>query len=239
MKKKILVITGANKGIGFATVKKFIDENWYVCACVRNVSSKLKSLIKNNGEIFNIELNSEDSVKSCAKTILSKIEKVDSLINCAGTAYGNLFAMTKIQNLREIFEINFFSQILFSQLISKKMIQKRSGAIINLSSIASIIADDGTLAYGSSKAALSQATKVMAKELGKFEIRVNAVAPAFVQTEMGMLMDKKSIDLLNERGSLKGNILPQDIAELLFFLSSDKSKHISGQIIRIDKGMPF
>ena len=78
MKKKILVITGANKGIGFATVKKFIEKNWYVRACVRNVSSKLKSLIKNNGEIFNIELNSEDSVKSCAKTILSKFEKVDS-----------------------------------------------------------------------------------------------------------------------------------------------------------------
>ena len=239
MKKKLLVITGANKGIGLETVKKFVDENWYVCACVRNVSSELRSLIKNSGEIFNLELKSEDSIKLCAKSILSKFERVDTLINCAGIAYGNLFAMTKIQNLREVFEINFFSQILFSQLISKKMMQKKSGVIINLSSTASIIADDGTLAYGSSKAALSQATKVMAKELGKFQIRVNAIAPAFVETEMGMLMDKKSIELLNERGSLKGNILPKDITELLFFLSSDKSKHISGQIIRVDKGMPF
>jgi 3-oxoacyl-[acyl-carrier protein] reductase len=103
MKKKILVITGANKGIGLETVKKFVDENWYVCACVRNISPELRSLIKNNGEIFNLELKSEDSIKTCAKSILSKFERVDTLINCAGIAYGNLFAMTKIQNLREVF----------------------------------------------------------------------------------------------------------------------------------------
>lgn len=239
MKKKLLVITGANKGIGLETVKKFIDENWFICACVRNISPELKNLIKKSGKIFNIDLNSDESIKLCAKKILAQFDKIDVLINCAGVAYGNLFAMTKIESLKEVFQVNFFSQVLFSQLISKKMLQKKSGVIIHMSSIASFIADDGTLAYGSSKAALSHTTKVMAKELGKFQVRVNAIAPTFVQTEMGMLMDKKSIDLLNERSSLKGNIKPKDIAELLFFLSSDKAKHISGQIIRIDKGMPF
>jgi len=119
------------------------------------------------------------------------------------------------------------------------MTRNNSGSIVNVSSSASILADSGTLAYGSSKAAFSHATRIMATELGAFGIRVNGVAPAKVETDMGRMMDEKSSNLLEQRTSLKGEITPENVANLIYFLASSESKMMSGQIIRLDKGMPF
>ena len=119
------------------------------------------------------------------------------------------------------------------------MIRNKSGSIINISSISSILADSGTLSYGCSKAAVSHATRIMASELGAFGIRVNGVAPARVETDMGRMMDEKSSNLFEQRSSLKGNISSENIADLIYFLASEDSQMINGQVLRVDKGMPF
>ena len=115
----------------------------------------------------------------------------------------------------------------------------KRGSIVNVSSTSSILADSGTLAYGCSKASLSHATKIMATELGSFNIRVNAVAPAKVNTDMGKMMSDKSIKILNSRSSISGEISAGDVADLIYYICTDGARFISGQVIRLDKGMPF
>ena len=237
--KSNVVITGANRGIGLSSVKKFIQNGWNVCACVRTESVELSDALGANGSVYILDLSDESSVLTCAKSIISNEEKIDVLINCAGVAHGSLFSMTKIEDLKKVFQVNFFSQILFSQYIAKKMIRNKSGSIINISSISSILADSGTLSYGCSKAAVSHATRIMASELGAFGIRVNGVAPARVETDMGRMMDEKSSNLFEQRSSLKGNISSENIADLIYFLASEDSQMINGQVLRVDKGMPF
>lgn len=238
-KSRVVIVTGANRGIGLATVEKFIGKGWWVCACVRNKSNKLDLLIKGKGKVYSIDFSNEKKVTDCAKNIISDTDKIDALVNCAGIAFGSLFSMTRMTDLKDVFQINFFSQVLFSQLISKKMMRKKQGSIVNLSSTSSILADSGTLAYGCSKAAFSHATRIMATELGVFNIRVNAIAPAKVDTDMGRLMDENSSKTLNSRSSISGEISSDDVADLAYYLCSDGTRYISGQVIRVDRGMPF
>jgi len=237
--RKVVIITGANRGIGLSTVKKFVNEGWLVCACVRNESDELKLSLNGQGQVFRLDLSNEKSIKQCAREIIQETKKIDALVNCGGVASGGLFLMTRLADLKEVFQVNFYSQILFSQLISKNMMRKKSGSIVNLSSTSGILADSGTLSYGCSKAAFSHATRIMATELGAFNIRVNAVAPARVDTDMGRLMDEKSQDLLDSRSSLQGDISPRDAANLIYYLCLDEAKCITGQVIRLDRGMPF
>lgn len=234
-----VIITGANGGIGLSTLKKFVKNGWYICACVRTKSVELNKALGNKGSTYILDLSDQSSVIDCAKNIISKEKRIDVLINCAGIAHGSLFSMTRIEDLKNIFQVNFFAQILFSQYIAKNMMRYKNGSIINISSTSSILADSGSLAYGCSKAALSHATRIMATELGAFGIRVNGIAPAKVETKMGKLMDEKSSNLLEQRASLKGNILPENIADLIYFLASEESQMINGQVLRIDKGLPF
>jgi len=237
--QKVAVVTGASRGIGLSVVQKFINEGWWVCACVRNTTEELDTVISEHGKVFSLDLADEQSVTDCARDVIRNTNKVDALVNSAGVAYGGLFSMTKLSDLKNVFQVNFYSQILFSQLISKKMIRKKRGAIVNLSSTSGILADNGTLAYGCSKAAFSHATRIMATELGAFNIRVNAVAPAKVDTDMGRMMDSSSSELLNSRSSLSGEISSNDVAELIYYLCSDGARYLSGQVVRIDRGMPF
>jgi len=236
---RVAIVSGANRGIGLAVVEKFVSEGWWVCACTRSNSDCLNSLLDGRGKIYSLDLADEKSVSNCAKEIIRSVDRVDALINCAGIAYGALFSMTRIADLKDVFQVNFFSQVLFTQLIVKKMMRKRSGSIINISSTSGILADSGTLAYGCSKSAFSHATRIMATELGSFNIRVNAIAPARADTDMGRLMDKDSADLLNSRSSIAGEIGADDVANLTYYLCSDSNRYLSGQVIRLDRGMPF
>ncbi|MGK0372958.1 MAG: 3-oxoacyl-[acyl-carrier protein] reductase, partial [Glaciecola sp.] len=102
---------------------------------------------------------------------------------------------------------------------------------------AGILSDKGTLAYGASKAALIHSTKVMATELGGFGIRVNAVAPAVVESRMAGLMDEESIRALNERSALQTNIYPREVVDMILYILSDSSVNITGQIFKIDRGI--
>ncbi|WP_152971338.1 SDR family NAD(P)-dependent oxidoreductase, partial [Rhizobium ecuadorense] len=97
-----------------------------------------------------------------------------------------------LEDLKRIFDVNYFNQILFSQYVAKRMVRAKAGSIVNIASTAGLLSDAGTLAYGGSKAALIHATKVMATELGPFGIRVNAIAPAVVETDMAIQMDEKA-----------------------------------------------
>lgn len=239
--KPTILITGANRGIGLATAEHLIEEGYRIGACVRSGSQELDQLLGTDQSHaqFKLDLADELSIHSCAKEALEWAGHVHGLVNCAGMTHGSPFAMTRINEMRDIFNVNLFGTLAFTQFVTKKMIRPRKGSIVNIASTAGIISDSGTLAYGGSKAALIHATKVMATELGAFNIRVNAIAPAIVETEMALQMDAKAREQLDERAAMPGTIEPSDIASMIGFLLSDSSAKISGQVIRIDRGMAF
>lgn len=244
LKDKVVVVTGANRGIGKAVTEIFAENGANIIACMRVCSPESKKWIKNLEGKFHISITTvildlldEKSVKNSIKEIFLISRKIDVLVNNAGVASGALFQMTPISEIRKIFEINFFSQIILSQGIAKIMIKNKSGSIINLSSTAAFIADPGTLAYGSSKSAFARATQSMANELGVFNIRVNAIAPSVTKTDMFKQMSSEAIEKLISSSALKRPAEPKDVANVALFLASELSSFVTGQIIRADGGI--
>ena len=146
--------------------------------------------------------------------------------------------MTSNKKLKEIFETDFFSQTLFTQYILKSMIKKKSGSILYISSSSALDGNEGRSAYSSAKAAMITQAKVLSREVGIYNIRVNAIAPGLTNTDM--MKKNTSEEILNEvtsRISLKRIANPEEIANVALLLSSDLSSYITGQVIRVDGGM--
>jgi 3-oxoacyl-[acyl-carrier protein] reductase len=243
LKQKNVVVTGANRGIGFAIAKTFAEQGAHVFACMRSLNPDVLHRLAPDGEPDRIkgvalDLAEESSIKAAIKEIASLTgNKVDVLVNNAGTASGGLFQMMPSTELRRVFEINFFGQILLTQGLSRLMTRHRTGSIINIASTAVEIADPGTLAYGSSKSAFSRASQSMATELGGSGVRVNTISPGVTKTDMYDQMSPEARERLINTAVLKRAAEPQDIANVALFLASDLSSFVTGQTLRVDGGM--
>ena len=179
-----------------------------------------------------------DEIKSAANEIIFSKLPIDVLINNSGIVHTSMFQMTSIKKLKEIFEINFFTQIIFTQYILKTMIRNKNGSIINISSTSGIDGDFGRGAYSASKAALILQSKSLSRELGGYNIRVNSIAPGLTNTDMlNNNTSKKVIEEVLKKVSLNRIANPEEIANVALFLSSDLSTYITGQTIRVDGGM--
>jgi 3-oxoacyl-[acyl-carrier protein] reductase len=141
-----------------------------------------------------------------------------------------------MSELREMFEVNFFSTLQFTQTISRRMTRTGGGSIVNIGSTAGLNGDSGTTAYGASKAALMYVSRVMALELGSSNIRVNSVAPTVTTTDMYQKMAEGSRDMLINGGAIKEPARPADIADAVAFLASESARMITGQTLRVDGG---
>ena len=144
--------------------------------------------------------------------------------------------MTSMDTLRDVMEVNFIGQMSLIQKISKVMMRQKKGSIVNIGSVGGIEAREGYLAYGSSKAAFMWATRCISKELAPYNIRVNAVAPGLVDTEMGDYKADAEQQKILDAISMKRKGTPEEIAEVVYFLSTDASSFITGSIINADGG---
>ena len=180
--RQTIVVTGASGDIGLAIVERLITDGFHVAACCRSKTDRIGASFADPSKvtIHQLDLRNADSIKSCASAIIKERPYISGLVNSAGLAQGSLAAMTRISDMRDVFEVNLFGPLQFTQYITKKMMRQKSGAIVNITSTAGILGDPGTLAYGGSKAALAHASRVMAAEFGPLGIRVNAVAPSAV-----------------------------------------------------------
>ena len=245
IQNKTAVITGCNKGIGKKILEVFSANGATIFACVRNVSEEFKTFANEMEKEFNnkiipiqFDLNDENQVKKAASNILSSNSPIDILVNNAATIYTALFQMTSIKKLKETFETDFFSQTLFTQYILKSMIKKKSGSILYISSSSALDGNEGRSAYSSAKAAIIAQAKTLSREVGKYNIRVNVIAPGLTDTDM--MKENTPKEIVNEvasRTSLRRIANPQEIANAALFLSSDLSSYITGQVIRVDGGM--
>ena len=243
--KKVAVITGCNRGIGKSILIKFAEQGAEIFACSRKEDKKFSGFClelskKSKTKIHNVffDLNKAEEMRVALSKIKEISENVDVLVNNAGTIQTSLFQMTKIEDMRKIFEINFFATFLFSQYIVKLMIKNKSqSSIINISSSAAIEANQGRSAYASSKSALTTLSKVMSKELSNFNIRVNAIAPSITKTDMFDQMDEKARNKLIESSALKRPAEAVEVSNVALFLASNLSSFITGQVLRVDGGL--
>ena len=177
-------------------------------------------------------------MKAAAKSILSDKAPIDIIVNNAGMlGESRLFTMLPLEDIRQEFEVNFFNPLLFTQALVKSMIRRKNGSIVNL---ASISGEDGVgvnLAYAASKAAVIGATKKLARELSAFGIRVNAISPGIVDTDMAAQMSDEQKSEVKDRVSMKREADPSEIANVALFLASDLSSYMTGQVVRVDGGM--
>ena len=240
LRGKTALITGANGGIGKSIVNLFLKNNANVICLIRRSDKKFNNYVKKfskNVSVIESDLTDEINLRSQIEKTFSKNKKLDILVNNAGSASGSIIEMTSQKNLKEIFNVNFFSQIRLTQLVLKYLKNSKKSSIINIGSISAKRADRGTLAYGCSKLALMHATKIMANEFSNYNIRVNGICPNATNTKMLKKMDTKSRDLLISRSFMKKVCEPIDVANLIVFLSSKNSEYINGQIIFMDGGM--
>lgn len=241
--RKTIIITGANRGIGRASVKAFAEHGYDIWACARKPNESFEAdmaeeSVRTGAAITPVyfDLLNEEEVQSGVKKILSEKRDVDVLLNCAGIPYSGLLTMTPLEKLREVYQVNVFAQVQITQLIARRMMRQKRGCIINLCSAGGIEANPGYLAYGSSKAAMIWITRCVSRELGRYNIRVNGIAPGLIDTDMGAFKPDAERDKVLERTSLGRLGRPEEIASAALYLASDESAFMTGQIMVLDGG---
>lgn len=241
---KTALITGCNRGIGKAIAEKFVSEGANLICAIRKENPAFKAETDVWAEKYGVsidfiyfDLTDEESVKTAFKELSKDKKPLDILVNNAGIPAGGFLLMTPLSKIKEVMQVNFFSQVLVTQLATKMMMKQKHGAIVNMASVTALDNQAGWTAYGSSKSAMISFTRTSARELASFGVRVNAVAPGLIDTEMGGAMDEKSQNEMLSRADLGRKGTPEEIANLVSFLASDEASYITGQIIRIDGGM--
>lgn len=241
---KTAVITGCNRGIGKAILENFADNGANIFAVVRKGTTEFDMYINDLSKKFGvkispvyIELKDEESVLSGAKEIIGARVPIDVLVCNAGVSLPlSSLAMTKMDTIKDVFEVNLFSQMYLTQLIARNMMRNKKGSIVYISSSAAY--DGGAnIEYSASKAAIIGMVRRLAVEYGPFNIRVNAVAPGLTSTDMGNSMDEKDEKIALSMNIMKRKGEPGEIADAVAFLASDNASFITAQTLRVDGGL--
>jgi len=238
LKGKVAIITGGSKGIGYGTAKVFLQEGATVMVCsskgAQDAAAELSSLGTIEG--FKVDVSKKEDIQMLVDHVLEKYKRIDILINNGGiTQDAQMYKMTEEQFDRVI-EVNLKGTYLFSKAVLPAMMEQKYGKIVNLSSVSAFNGAFGQSNYAASKAGLMGMTRVMAKELGKYGINVNAVAPGGIATEMLMAIPEEGKQKRLEIIPLKRFGTPEEVGYLCAFLSSDEAGYISGETIVIDGG---
>lgn len=245
MEKKTVIITGGARGIGYIGAERFLRSgNWRIAIWDINAEQIEKSgseLAARYGaeNVFwqTVDITSKESVNAAFQAVLSRFGRIDSLINNAGVTRDAMLHKMEEEDWNMVLDVNLKGAFLCTKAVAPHMKERKSGVIINTSSVVGLYGNIGQSNYAASKFGIIGLTKTWAKEMGKDGIRVNAVAPGFTMTEMLNSVPEKILSAVVEKTPLKRLGKPEDIANAYYFLSNEESAFITGQVLPVDGGL--
>ncbi|MFP4459164.1 MAG: 3-oxoacyl-[acyl-carrier-protein] reductase [Candidatus Zixiibacteriota bacterium] len=239
MDKKVAIVTGAARGIGRAISKRLVETGHYVVAVdlLEDQLQKTCDMLGENAEAAICNITDYERVSEIAKEVSKRLGRIDIIINNAGITRDNLMLRMKPKDWQMVIDVNLTGAFNIVKAFTRKILKSPAGRIINISSVVGVQGNAGQVNYSASKAGLLGMTKSLAHEFGKKQVCVNAIAPGFIETDMteDLPDDAREGFLANIALNRAGK--PEDIADTVEFLVSDKASYISGQVIIVDGGM--
>ena len=243
LKGKIAIVTGASRGIGKEIAKSFISQGatvafTYICAEEQALDVE-KELTKNGGTAkgFRSDASKFEDAENLVKEVLEAFGTVDIVVNNAGITDDTLLMRMSEEQWDRVIDVNLKSCFNLTKAVLRTMLKARTGSIINISSVVGVQGNAGQVNYSASKAGILGFTKSVALELGSRNIRCNAIAPGFIETEMTEKLDAEVVQGWRDTIPLKRGGSPEDVANACVFLASDMSSYVTGQTINVCGGM--
>ncbi|HNS41974.1 MAG TPA: 3-oxoacyl-[acyl-carrier-protein] reductase [Taishania sp.] len=243
LQDKVVLITGASRGIGKSIAEECVKHGAKVAFTYLSSEEKAKALeaelTKNGGEVkgFKSDAAKFDDAQKLVDDVVAAFGTIDVLVNNAGITRDNLLMRMTEEQWDEVINTNLKSAFNLTKAVQRPMLKAKSGSIINVSSVVGVSGNAGQANYAASKAGLIGFTKSIAQELGSRNIRANAIAPGFIETEMTDVLDPKVVEQWRASIPLKRGGKPEDVANLVVFLGSDMSAYVTGQTINVCGGM--
>ena len=240
---KKALITGSSRGIGKEITRRFLEvgaEIWGLCSKPSAARDELMALAQEKGTKYHevyVDIADSALLAETIKTVMAASGGFDVLVNNAGITRDGLSFRMSIVDWNSVLAVNLTGTFVVSQIVSADMIRKRKGSIINMTSIVGLHGQSGQVNYAASKAGLIGYTKSLAKECGSRGVRVNAIAPGFIETEMTEVISEEARKAWLDSVPLKRVGTVKDVADAALFLASDMSSYITAQVLGVDGGM--
>lgn len=240
---KTVFITGGGRGIGKEVALKFAENGYNIVTNYVSDKTDVEALKKEFEEkgvkslILKADVTDSEAIENLVKKAIEKFESIDVLVNNAGITKDNLLMRMSEEEFTKVIDVNLKGTYIVTKIVSKYMMKKRQGSIINLSSVVGVVGNAGQCNYSASKAGIIGFTKSIAKELASRNIRANAVAPGFIETDMTAVLGENIKENIYNQIPLKRMGKAKEVANLVYFLGTEESSYITGQVISVDGGM--
>lgn len=243
MERKVALVTGGSRGIGKEVAKEFAKNGYNLAINYVSDNTNVEELQKEFKELgaeslfIKTDVTNFNDCENMVKSIIEKYGRIDVLVNNAGITKDNLLIRMKEEDFDKVININLKGTFNVTKNIVPYMIKQKLGNIVNISSVVGVVGNAGQCNYSASKAGIIGFTKSLAKELASRNIKVNAVAPGFIQTDMTDVLSDTVKENINSQIPLKRMGTANEVAKVVYFLASDASSYITGQVINVDGGM--
>lgn len=237
LENKIAIITGAGRGIGKATAHQYSKEGATVIIAEFDEQSGQETANSIGGHFFKTDIRSQKSVNSLFEYVKKRFNRLNILVNNAGILNDSTLKKMEPDKFDSVMNVNLRGTYLCGKAAANIMIEQKSGVILNAASVVAHNGNFGQTNYVASKTGVIGMTKVWARELGKDGIRVNAIAPGFIQTDMTANMPEKIIRMMGDKVPLKRWGKPEDVANAYTFLASNNASYITGTVLNVDGGV--
>jgi 3-oxoacyl-[acyl-carrier protein] reductase len=239
---RIALITGGSKGLGAGLVEAFLAAGYCVETCSRSKTDAVRvweegPLSKDRFHFTSADLSDPGDAERFVKEAASRWGHIDVLVNNAGVAREGVIGLFGNEPLDQVIDMNLKGTIYVTRAASRVMLAKRSGAIVNISSVIGLSGYRGLSVYGATKAALDGLTRGLARELGSRGITVNSIAPGYLRTEMSHGLDSQQLGQITRRTPMGRLGEPQDVARAALFLTDPANNYITGQVLVVDGGL--